>query len=245
MSTVDPKATMALLRGLQRIDGEVERIRRRIQEMPQLLERRAERWRQAQARVSSAEARILDAKKQIGLIELDVKVKDGEIAKIQGAQGQSRTNEEFRAYGDQITRIRRDKTALEDTILEHLARIESIEAELVDLRSTAATLKGEVDADRAQWEKDEAEYQAELAKRLAERAEFVRQVAPGPLSIYERVLKLRSGKAMVPATGKVCGGCQMALTPNDYRRVQGGQELVTCRSCERLLYLDETATTAR
>ncbi|MBL8841444.1 MAG: hypothetical protein JNL90_07940 [Planctomycetes bacterium] len=245
MATVDPKATLALLMGLQRIDQDVWRLRQRIKETPLLLDRRAERFRQGEARVAASQARVTELRKQIGLLELDVKTKDGEILKIQGAQGQSRTNEEFRAFGDHVARLRKEKSALEDRILDHLGQIESIEKEQVDLKSTRDSLKKEVDADLAQWKKDEAEYQAELAARLAERAEFAKQVAPGPLSVYERVLKVRDGKAMVTADGKICGGCQMSITPNDFTRLHRGNELVACRNCERILYLTDMPAAVR
>ncbi len=245
MATADAKATLALLMKLQKIDQEVSRLRQRIKETPLLLDRRAERFRQGEARVTGAQARILDLKKQIGLLELDVKTKDAEILKIQGAQGQSRTNEEFRAFGDHVARLRKEKTAIEDRILDHLGNIENIERELLDLKSTRDSLKQEVDADLVQWKKDEADYQVELKQHIAERTEFSKQVAPGPLSIYERVLKVREGKAMVTADGRICGGCQMSLTPNDFTRLHRGDELVACRNCERLLYLTETSSAVR
>ena len=73
------------------------------------------------------------------------------------------------------------------------------------------------------------------------RAEYARSLPPGPLSTYERVLKARDGKAVVPVELKNCGGCQMAITPNDLNRLHSSSELVYCRSCERILYLKEVA----
>lgn len=240
MATVDPKETLKALLALQQIDHDVWRIKQRIKEMPQILERRGERFRQAEARVAAAHARILDLKKQIGLCELEVKTKEAEIQKIQGAQGQSRTNEEFRAFGDHVQRLKKDVRAIEDRILEHLGAIESVDKELLDLKATRDANKKEVDAELAQWKLDEAEYLGDLAKREAQRAEQARLIAPGPLSVYERVLKVREGKAMVPADTRVCGGCSMGITANDYAKLHSGGQLVFCRSCERILYLAET-----
>ncbi|MSR46038.1 MAG: hypothetical protein EXS13_03060 [Planctomycetes bacterium] len=240
MATADLKVTLAGLLALQKVDQETRRIQQRIQEMPQILERRGERFRQSEARVATALARILDLKKQAGLAELEVKGKDAEIAKIQGAQGQSRTNEEFRAFGEHVTRLKKDTRAIEDRILEHLTQVESIERELIDLQSTRAALQKEVDVDLVQWKKDEAEYRAELAERAKHRAEQAKSIPAGPLSVYDRVLRVRDGKAMVPADSRICGGCSMSITANDYARLHTGNELVLCRSCERILYLAET-----
>ncbi len=245
MATVDPRETLKALLDLQKIDHDVWRIRQRIREMPQILERRGERFRQSEARVAAAVARVTDLKKQIGLLELEIKTKEGEVAKIQGAQGQSRTNEEFRAFGDHVQRLKKENRAIEDRILEFLGTIESVDKELVDLKATRDALKQEVDADRAQWQKDEAEYQADLAKRDGERAVYAATIAPGPLSTYERVLKVRDGKALVTANGRTCGGCSMSVTPNDYNKLMAGGQLISCRSCERILFIAENAAAGR
>jgi predicted nucleic acid-binding Zn-ribbon protein len=244
MATVDPKAALLGLIGLQKLDNDVWRIKRRIQEGPQLLERRADRFKQASARVEQAHAAILELRKQIGLLELEVKTREGEIGKIQAAQGQSRTNEEFRAYNEHANRLRKENRAVEDRILEIEEKVESAKKELGELEKTRDAHKAEADENAAQWQKDEAEYKAELEQLLLKRNEYAKSVPPGPLSTYERILKAREGKAVVPIEGKMCGGCQMSITPNDYTRLHRMSEIVACRSCERILYLPELASVA-
>lgn len=241
MATVDPtKATLAALLELQKVDSEIRRIEQRIKETPALLDRRNERLRQGEARVAAALARIQELKKQVGLHELEVKTKEGEVLKIQGAQGQSRTNEEFRAFGDHVARLRKDARDIEDKILECMAKVETIEKELVELKATRDALKKESDAELGQWQKDEGGYRAELAQLQAVRAEKKKEIAPGPLSTYERVLRVREGKALVTADARICGGCSMSITANDFTRLHRGNEIVSCRSCERILYLAES-----
>jgi predicted nucleic acid-binding Zn-ribbon protein len=245
MATVDPKATLLALIGLQKLDNSVGRIRRRIKEGPQLIERRSERWKQAEARVQQAHAKILELRKEIGLLELDVKIREGEIAKIQLAQGQSRTNEEFRAYNEHANRLRTENRAVEDRILEIEQKVEDARKELSELERTRDAHKVEADENAAQWKKDAAEYQTELDQLLAQRAEYAKSLPPGPLSVYERVLRGREGKAVVSIEGKMCGGCQMSIVPNDFARLHRMNEIVSCRSCERILYLPELFTVAK
>jgi predicted nucleic acid-binding Zn-ribbon protein len=239
MATADPRQTMIGLINLQKLDADVWRVKRRIAEGPLLLARRGERLKQAEARAHDTQQKILDLKKQIGALELDVKTKEVEIAKIQGAQGQSRTNEEFRAFGEHVNRLRKENRAVEDSILELYQQIETADVTLKEQKAAIETLKKEADEDAVHWKRDEAEYQAELAAFQARRDEFAKTLPAGPLSTYERMLRLRDGKAIVPAERRSCGGCQMAITPNDIARLQRGNELVYCRSCERILYLPE------
>src|SRR5262249_23111250 len=171
MATVDPKQTLIGLIRLQQLDAEVWRMKRRIAEGPQLLARRNERAVQAEAKVQQTHQKTLDLKKQIGAFELDVKTKEAEILKIQGAQGQSRTNEEFRAYGEHVSRLRKEKNAIEDRILEVLQQIETIDASQKEQKATLEALKRESAENAATWQREEAEYKAELATADARRAE--------------------------------------------------------------------------
>lgn len=244
MATVDPKTMLLGLIGLQRLDSDVSRIRQRITEGPRLIERRSERWKQAEARVQQAHARIMDLRKQIGLLELDVKTREVEIAKIQGAQGQSRTNEEFRAFNDHANRLRKENRAVEDRILEFELQVETARKDLGELEKTRDAHKSESEAEAAQWTKDEAEYKGELEQLVAKRNEFAKALPSGPLSVYERVLRGREGKAVVSVEGRNCGGCQMGIVPNDMTKLHRMNELITCRSCERILYLPELVATS-
>ena len=239
MATVDPRQTVTSLIALQKLDAEILRLERRIAEGPQLLARRGERLQQVEARIQQTLQKILEVKKQIGALELEVKIKEVEVAKIQGAQGQSRTNEEFRAFGDHIGRLRKDCRELEDRELEFYQQVETHDVTLKEQKSTQASLKKEADENTSLWQRDEKEYRLRLAAAQARRAEFACSLPAGPLSTYERMLRLRDGKAIVPADGKSCGGCQMAITPNDFARLHQANEMIYCRSCERILYVPE------
>jgi predicted nucleic acid-binding Zn-ribbon protein len=244
-ATVDPKATLMRLIELQKLDSDVWRVRQRIADGPRLLERRSERLRQAEQKVAKTHERILDVKKQAGLLELEVKTREAEIAKIQAAQGQSRTNEEFRAYNDHANRLRKENRATEDRILECEQQVEDVKKELAEQERALEQLAAEAKENAALWAKDAAEYQAELDQMVARRAEYAKSLPPGPLSTYERVLKARDGKAIVSVEGgRTCGGCSMSITPNDMTRLHRMNEIVSCRSCERILYLPELATAA-
>lgn len=243
-ATVDPKATLMRLIELQKLDSDVWRVRQRIADGPRLLERRSEKLRQAEQKIAAIHAKILEVKKQAGLLELEVKTREGEIGKIQAAQGQSRTNEEFRAFNDHANRLRKENRATEDRVLEFEQQVEDVKKELVEQEKSRDQLAAEAKENAALWQKDEAEYQVELDQMSVRRAEYAKSLPPGPLSIYERVLKVRDGKAVVAVEGKSCGGCQMSITPNDLTRLHRMNEIVACRSCERILYIPELSTAA-
>ena len=58
------------------------------------------------------------------------------------------------------------------------------------------------------------------------------------LSLYERVLAGREGLALVPLVNKSCGGCHMVQPPQVISEARLNAKLVTCDSCNRILYQD-------
>ena len=239
MSTVNTHETVRGLIALQAIDDEVYRIRRRLAEGPSLVDRRGEKYRTTKSRVDAALDQIKKRKAQVAEIELELKSKEGEIGKVATQQGTARTNQEYKALGDHVERLKKECSDLEDNVLLALGEVEEAEADIQELNERMADAKKEHDAFAGQWAADEAEYQKELAQHEAKRNEHKRSLPEPTVEVYERVLKAREGLAVVPINGKVCSGCQMRLRPNDLARLHTGNELVSCLSCERILYVPE------
>ena len=61
------------------------------------------------------------------------------------------------------------------------------------------------------------------------------------LQSYNRLSNIQGGKAIVPVIGNVCGGCSMNITTQTLNELMSSKDLVFCRSCSRILYLDENS----
>ena len=83
----------------------------------------------------------------------------------------------------------------------------------------------------------------QIAQLERSRKTLVPDILPEALSTYERILKIREGLAMVPVVGEACGGCDRRLPPQVVNQVYMKTELVTCESCNRILYVDEANST--
>lgn len=84
----------------------------------------------------------------------------------------------------------------------------------------------------------------ELNKRAEgytrEKEELLDHVPDAKLIEYNRVRKKYPTDAMVPLSGETCSGCFMTLGPQFMVKIGRAEELVRCRGCGRILYLEET-----
>ncbi len=222
---------------LQQIDDQRLRIERRIVEGPRLVEKRTQGERGLEEKLKLAHERVKKTRTTAHEQELELRSKETEIQRLQSQQNTARTNQEYKALGDHAERLKNECSGIEDRILQAFADLEKTQEEEKRLGALLETAQVESQNLREQWTKDEAEYRAELDRILAQRGEFVKQLPAAMLSIYETAARNSDGKAVVPVENNVCTGCRMRLVPNDLSRLHYPQELVLCKSCERIVFL--------
>jgi uncharacterized protein len=61
------------------------------------------------------------------------------------------------------------------------------------------------------------------------------------LAIYERLLRNKKDRVVVPIENRTCSGCHIVLTAQQENLVRKGENLVFCEHCSRVLYWPEEA----
>jgi uncharacterized protein len=86
----------------------------------------------------------------------------------------------------------------------------------------------------AELEKNETELAAETKKREAVFTTLPAQLA----SVYNRLAqRSRDGIAVAEVTNGSCSACFMSLRPQMQVEVKRGDQIITCESCTRILYI--------
>ncbi len=143
---------------------------------------------------------------------------------------------ELEAYQDERAALLEGRAAEEDRLLELMVASE----EAQEARDRAAREFERIDAERqaelAEMRSREAELVAELPSLVERRAEMAAEYPPGVLALYETVRRARAGQgaALVDRSG-VCQGCRIAVPNSEMGRVRAGDGVVQCGSCTRIL----------
>ena len=69
-----------------------------------------------------------------------------------------------------------------------------------------------------------------------ERKREAASVQPAVLAKYEQLLKVRRMLAVAPINGELCTACHVRLRPAVAQQVRRNEEIITCDSCQRILY---------
>ncbi|MHC4267562.1 MAG: zinc ribbon domain-containing protein [Planctomycetota bacterium] len=176
--------------------------------------------------------------KEIDKKELDLKTNEGVIAKYNIQLNSIKTNKEYTALCSEIGVKKADMSILEDELLETMSKLEKVNQEYSktteELRNEEESLKELTKSVEA----DIKEADAEIEKIKNDQKKYLDSLDEHTLSQYNRLSNIKDGKVIVAVVGNVCGGCFMNITTQTLNSLMSGKELVFCRSCSRILYID-------
>jgi predicted nucleic acid-binding Zn-ribbon protein len=192
-----------------------------------------------QEQVTDKEKQVLELKKDIRMCETQVKEIQERVAKLDAQATAVKKMDEFNALTQEITSAGREKTLLEQRTSDMLDKLAVEEDSLVSLKESLST----ADKNSQALEKEIAEtiqsINQEGSGLLKEREVLVTKANPEIFKIYERLLKNKKDRVVVPIENRTCSGCHIVLTAQHENLVRKGDRLIFCEHCSRILYWQE------
>jgi uncharacterized protein len=228
-----------ILKRLQGIDGELFRLRKDEREKPRELERAAARVSSQEAALKAAETRLTGLQMAQKEKEGDLQTREGQVRKLQGQLFQCKTNKEYSAMQHEIDALKADNSLLEEAILKNFDAIDEAGKARKQEQAKLAEEQARFKQEQARIEGELETIRGQIGKLELDRKTLTPDVPPKSLAVYERVLGIRDGLALVPLLNDMCGGCDRRMPPQVVNKVMLKAELVSCESCNRILYFDE------
>jgi len=138
--------------------------------------------------------------------------------------------------------LQKQINAFETQVLETMTALEEVEKEIEERSDEINTLDakraGALAAFDAELAAVKKEFESESKKR-----EDVFVTLPAQLaSVYNRLAqRSRDGIAVAEVVNGSCSACYMQLRPQVQLNVKKGDEIITCESCTRILYIPNRA----
>ena len=167
--------------------------------------------------------------------EDDIKIQEQKISKLRDQMLQAKTNEQYRAFQNEITYCETEIRKAEDRILELMGDAEPLEKNVKLAEAALKEEKIKVDAEKDRAAKRTAEDKTFLSEALEERKNVAAAVAAQTLGHYERIRKRYHGAAVADATDGRCSACQMKLRPQYFQELRHAEKIFFCESCGRIL----------
>lgn len=232
------RAELEKLVDLQKTDTNIRRLKKSIESaetrragIEQEFEQHASSIRDIQYKRDSLITARADLEKQIAENKTYLERADRNLKHAQNQKEYETAMRETDALQKQIA-------AFEAQILEKMSGVEEVEKELTERADEISSLDGKRDEALqtfdSELETDKSELESEARKR-----EEVFTTLPAQLaSVYNRLVqRSRDGIAVAEVVNGSCSACFMSLRPQMQVEVKRGDQIITCESCSRILYM--------
>ncbi|MCB1181507.1 MAG: zinc ribbon domain-containing protein [Chlamydiia bacterium] len=193
------------------------------------------------ARVREKNETILELKKDLRMGETRVKEIQEKITKLEDQQSAVKKMEEFNALTQEMTAASREKNQLEQKLsdqMDHLAHEEEL---LTGLKESLKTTEASSVSLEFEIHDSISKINVEGKTLLAQRETLIPGMPADMFAIYEKLLKNKQDRVVVPIENRTCSGCHIALTAQHENLVRKEDRLVFCEHCSRILYWQEVA----
>ncbi|MEC7839364.1 MAG: C4-type zinc ribbon domain-containing protein [Chlamydiota bacterium] len=227
---------LALILDIQELDMQMLQLMRLKKEREREMDNINGIKKDLMTQQASKESEILDLKTSIRLGEGDLKEIQDRVKKLEDQQSSIKKVEEFNALSQEMAQADRERnhkekslSELYDRLAEEEEVLESIKESLDSTSESSRILENEI-VERLTKINEEGK------QLLTQRQELVAKADPDVFAIYERLLKNKKDRVVVPIENRSCSGCHINLTAQDENMVRKAERLIFCEHCSRVLY---------
>ncbi len=218
----------ALDRTLAHLANEIATLPKHIAEIEKKLDTHTRRLEADRAALSANQR---DRKK----LEGDIQIQEQKISKLRDQMLGAKTNEQYRAFQNEISYAENEIRKAEDKILDLMEQSEPLEKNVKAAEVELKNQQQHVEAEKKRAQERTALDQKQLAEKQAERQSVAAQMDQKFYAEYERIRKKTKNTPIAEATEGRCDACQITLRPQFFQDLRRGDKIMFCESCGRIL----------
>lgn len=221
---------------IQELDMKMLRLMRvkkeRLKEIEQIETLRKELHQQ----LNEKENEISELGKQSGALEQKIQETAAKLKKLEAQQGSVKKVEEFNAITQEMTSLERERITTEQKLSDLVDKRNAEEELLTKIKESLQTSEASSVALENEIKESIKLINEEGLVLKTERDALAKNANTEVLHIYERLLRNKKDRVIVPIENRTCSGCHIALTAQHENIVRKGENLVFCEHCSRIHY---------
>jgi predicted nucleic acid-binding Zn-ribbon protein len=225
---------------IQELDIKMIRLMRLKKQRQRELEQIESLKAELKEQLDSKRSEVQMVNEEVSSLEKKVSTLNEKIKSLEAKQSSVKKVEEFNALTQEMTSSERERISLEQQI-----------SNLVDKRVAEEEILEKINQSLKTSDTNSKEFENEIRGSITkideegfslrkERDAIAKDVNLDVLKIYERLLKNKKDRVIVPIENRTCSGCHIALTAQHENLVRKGKNLVFCEHCSRIHYWQES-----
>ena len=221
---------------LQDLDNRLAELAREIAALPKHVAEIEKKLISHERKLEADRAALAANQKERKKCEGDIQIQEQKTSKLKDQMLGAKTNEQYRAFQNEIDFCQKEISKAEDRILELMGESEPLDKNVKIAEIALKAEKAQGESEKAQARERTAVDQKAAHELQEERAVIVKSITPSLYQRYERVRPNRKGVAVAEVVDGRCTACQMSLRPQYFQDLKRGETILSCESCQRMLY---------
>lgn len=196
---------------------------------------------------ANLQKQILIKDNEIAELKVSQRLYEGEVGdivakikKLESQQNSVKKLDEFNALTQEMSHAEKERIAKEQRLSDLIDSLHASEDALKALQETLDSTCESGKALEAEIIESITRINGEGSVLKEERNGLVEEANPEVFQVYERLLRNKKDRVVVPIENRCCSGCHITLTPQHENLVRKGERLVYCEHCSRIHYWPET-----
>lgn len=221
---------------LQEIDNRLAALQKEIAALPKHIAEIEKKLVSHERKLEADRAALSANQKERKKCEGDIQVEEQKISRLKDQSLQVKTNDQFRAFQNEIEFCQKEIRRFEDRILELMGESEPLDRNVKAAEAALKTERAQVEAEKQQARERSAANEAAALALRRDRAAIVSEMTPAVYQRYQRVCKMRRGIGVAEALEGRCTECNMTLRPQFLQDLKRDDQVMACESCNRILF---------
>lgn len=238
-------AKLQALFALQEIELQIVDIRRQLDRQERRVTAQRKKLKLAQDAIEAERTNLRKSQAQFDALDLDIKGRSTNIERLREHLNSVRTNKDYAAVLSKMNTEKADASKLEAKALEMMQSLEARKKALAEQEAAAGGDREKLDEYQAQLEQARQSFSGRLAQLEARRNDALELLDGEIVAQFNRLSERYEGEALaeVERTNPrrdefICSGCHMSLRVEVANMLKSSDEIVTCKSCGRILFMD-------
>ncbi|MSN27059.1 MAG: hypothetical protein GJV46_14450 [Geobacter sp.] len=231
------KKKLEMLEELQEVDQLIDSLKVKQNGLHDELNEIAQSVDAAREELAAMQADLSQLELEKGELEVNHAAELENILRAETNMKEIKTNKEFQAVGREITAAKKQVSDIEELVLQKIAQIETLSADVAGKKSLLDELTGNSSQRTAEKELEIKNIQNDIDADVARRETLTKEMPASLVKRFSALREQRRGQAVAIARNGHCLGCNMHLPPQLYNNLFKYEELLTCPHCQRILIL--------
>jgi uncharacterized protein len=221
---------------LQESELLIKHYTERIEQLPLKMAELEAKLDGTQQQLKSNKDRLVKLASEKRKLEGSIQDLEQKISKYKNQLTEVKTNDQYRSLLKEIEFENSQVHKIEDEILVNMEEEEHIRRDVAQVEKQLALEQDSMNAEKNAVRVEVEEDRKLLAVAEEERSHLIELIDPALYDRYTQIANFRKGVALARAVDESCQACHVRIRPHLLSIVMSGETIVTCDSCDRILY---------